>query len=253
MGAEPEMGAEETNNAGGEIQFAELDLALSPSGTEPLVDTVYAALRDAICDGRLAPGQKLPQIPLAAHLGTSRTPVRDALQRLAQEGLVRAVSFRGFVVSEFSVREVVDIYQVRLALEPMAVREAMPHYTRMDVASLYDICDRTESTDESDVVALYDLNADFHKTLIGPCPNRVAVRMLTQLWQQPSSLRMFHAQAAVGAAMKSSADGHRAIVQAVEQGDAERVVDLVTTHIEDAQQETVTALGEEPAASAAAS
>lgn len=228
-----------------EEELPKIELSLDGArNDEPLVDAVYHALRDAICDGRLAPNQKLPQIPLAAHLGISRTPVRDALQRLAQEGLVRAVSFRGFVVSEFSAREVIDVYQVRLALEPLAVGEALPHYSRMDLAKLGDVCDRTEATDVADVGELYALNAEFHRTLVEPCPNRVAVRMLTQLWQQPSSLRMFHAQAALGTAMKGSVAEHRGILEAIEAGDHDLATERVAEHIRGAQQETIVALGQ---------
>ncbi|MEZ5078026.1 MAG: GntR family transcriptional regulator [Solirubrobacterales bacterium] len=227
-----------------EEEISQIDLSIDGSGDEPLVDAVYHALRDAIVDGRLVGGQKLPQIPLAAHLGISRTPVRDALQRLAQEGLVRAVSFRGFVVSEFSAREVLDVYQVRLALEPMAVREALPHYTRMNLAQLGDICDATEATEAEDVDALYALNAEFHRTLVEPCPNRVAARMLAQLWQQPSSLRLFHAQAALGTAMKGSVAEHRQILGAIEARDHDLVIERVGEHIRAAQRETIEALGE---------
>jgi DNA-binding GntR family transcriptional regulator len=209
---------------------------------EPLVDAVYDALRDAICDGRLVSNQKLPQIPLAEHLGISRTPVRDALQRLAQEGLVRAVSFRGFVVSEFSSREVLDVYQVRVALEPMVVGEAFDGYSRMDLAKLDDICDRMQSTDVADLSELYTLNGDFHRALVEPCPNRVAVRILTQLWALPSSLRMFHAQASSGVAMRDSVGQHREILAALEAGDRELAVSRVEKHIRRAEDDTIAAL-----------
>lgn len=228
-----------------EEELPKIELTLDGAKSdEPLVDAVYHALRDAICDGRLAPNQKLPQIPLAKDLGISRTPVRDALQRLAQEGLVRAVSYRGFVVSEFSAREVIDVYQVRLALEPMVVSEALDQYSRMDLAQLGDICDRTEVTDASDVDELYALNGAFHRALAEPCPNRVAVRMLVQLWQLPSSLRLFHAQAALGTAMKDSVAEHRGILSAIEDGDVDLVTERLTSHIRSAQQETIHALGQ---------
>jgi DNA-binding GntR family transcriptional regulator len=168
--------------------------------------------------------------------------VRDALQRLAQEGLVRAVSWRGFVVSEFSAREVLDVYEVRLALEPLAVSEAVGNYTRMNIAQLFDNCDETASTSVEDVGRLYDLNREFHSALVEPCGNRLAVRMLEQLWQMPSSLRVFHAQATLGTALKESAVEHRAIVEAIEAGETKRVVKRVREHIERARQETIEAL-----------
>ncbi|MFN8151852.1 MAG: GntR family transcriptional regulator [Solirubrobacterales bacterium] len=221
------------------------DLSLErPRGDEPLVDVVYTELRDAICDGRLSANQKLPQIPLAKHLGISRTPVRDALQRLAQEGLVRAVSFRGFVVSEFSAREVLDVYQVRLALEPLAIMEAFPNYSRMDIAAMWDICDRAAATDLGEVRALYDLNSDFHMKLAEPCPNEVLVRMLRQLWQLPSSLRLFHAQAHRTSAMKASDGEHRAVLEAIEAGDRDLAVARITEHIRTAEDDTLKAFGE---------
>jgi DNA-binding GntR family transcriptional regulator len=225
--------------------FPEIKLARGALDQDmPLADAVYTALRDAICDGRLEPNMKLPQIPLADHLGISRTPVRDALQRLAQEGLVRAVSFRGFVVSEFSSREVLDVYQVRIALEPMVVREAFSHYSRLTLAEMGDICDRMEATDPADLTELYDRNGAFHRTLIDPCPNRVAVRILNQLWQLPSSLRMFHAQASNGLAMQSSVAGHRAILEAIESGDKSLAVKRVKEHVQDAEKETIRVVDE---------
>lgn len=223
-----------------------LDLS---SGDEPLVDSVYRSLRDAIIAGRLEPNRKLAQIPLAEHLGISRTPVRDALQRLAQEGLVRTVSWRGFVVSAFSARDVLDIYQIRLGLEPLAVEEALgAGYSRLLVAQLMDNCEETAATKGDEVGPLYELNRQFHLMLVEPCPNRVLVRMLDQLWHMPSSLRLFHAQATMADALKQSAIEHRAIVEAIEAGEESRLLGLVRAHIQDAQQQTIRALDGERAA-----
>lgn len=207
-----------------------------------MVDIVYRELRDAICNGRLKPNQKLPQIPLAEHLGISRTPVRDALQRLSQEGLVRAVSFRGFVVSEFSTREVLDVYQVRLALEPLAMREAFPNYSRTDVATMWDICDQMVATDVNEIERLYELNSEFHMRLAEPCPNEVLVRMLRQLWQMPFSLRLFHAQAHQTSAMEATDNEHRSVLEAIEAGDHKLAIKRLTAHIRTAEDDTLKAL-----------
>jgi DNA-binding GntR family transcriptional regulator len=210
----------------------------------PLVEAVYRTIRDAICDGRLEPNRKLAQIPLAEHLGISRTPVRDALQRLAQEGLVRTVSWRGFVVSEFSAREVLGVYEVRVALEPLAVGQAVGGHTRMQLAQLVDYCDETDRTPVEDVARLYDLNYRFHAQLVAPAGNGVLVRLLDQLWQMPASLRVFHAQASSGIALKESGPEHRGIVAALERGDRDAAVRLTRAHIELAQQQTVAALAD---------
>jgi DNA-binding GntR family transcriptional regulator len=209
---------------------------------EPLVDSVYRVLRDAICDGRLEPNHKLAQIPLAEELGISRTPVRDALQRLAQEGLVRAPSWRGFVVSEFSARDAVDIYEVRLALEPLAARKAVGHHSRAQIAELLDNCEDTAAVTQADIAEIYELNQRFHRGIVEPCENQVLVRTLDQLWQMPASLRMFHAQAVHSHALERTAEEHSGIVHALVDGDAALVEELVRTHIAKARDETVAAL-----------
>jgi DNA-binding GntR family transcriptional regulator len=209
---------------------------------EPLVDSVYRVIRDAICDGRLEPNRKLAQIPLAEQLGISRTPVRDALQRLAQEGLVRALSWRGFVVSEFSVRDAVDIYEVRLALEPLAARKAVGRHSRAQMAELLDNCEYTAAVVQEDISDVYELNHRFHAGVVEPCGNPVLVRTLDQLWQMPASLRMFHAQAVHSHALEQNAQEHRAIVEALEAGDADLVERRVRDHIAAARDETVVAL-----------
>lgn len=218
------------------------ELMLDQHSDAPLVDVVYRELRDAICTGRLKPNQKLPQIPLAEHLGISRTPVRDALQRLSQEGLVRAVSFRGFVVSEFSTREVLDVYQVRLALEPLAMREAFSSYSRTDVAAMWDICDKMVATDPTEIERLYELNSEFHMKLVEPCPNAVLVRMLRQLWQMPFSLRLFHTQAHQTSAMEATDNEHRSVLEAIEAGDRELATERLTAHIRTAEDDTLKVL-----------
>lgn len=218
-------------------------LSLEPlSPDEPLTDSVYRSLRKAIASGTLGPNTKLAQIPIATQLGISRTPVRDALQRLAQEGLVRAVSYRGFTVNEFSMREVLDVYAVRLALEPLAVESAVAHHTRMTIAQMLDICEATETIRIDDIPRLYELNRDFHTVLVSPCENALFVRLLDQLWQMPTSARVFHAQAAYGSALKASAAEHRAIVEPIREKDVETAVSCVREHIRVAQQETIEAL-----------
>src|SRR5579871_1939088 len=92
------------------------------AGMKKRQDQVIYKLRAMILQGDLAPGQRLAEIPLAADLGVSRTPVRRALAMLAQEGLVSESSSRGYVVREFSLQEVLDAIELRGVLEGLAAR-----------------------------------------------------------------------------------------------------------------------------------
>ena len=103
-----------------------------------LRDDVYRRLRDAIVDGTFTPGEQLRDLELAAWLGVSRTPVREALLRLAQNGLVLAHPGRSTIVSPLDVREVRDARDVVAAMHEVAVREAVPVLTEEDLAAMRD-------------------------------------------------------------------------------------------------------------------
>src|ERR1700730_8872448 len=91
---------------------------------QSLVDVAYVALRDAITSGVLVPGSRLREAQLASHFSISTTPVREALRRLDREGLVRLSPNRGANVTEFNLREVVDLFEVGEVVECRAVRRA---------------------------------------------------------------------------------------------------------------------------------
>lgn len=95
----------------------------------PLGEQVYSRLRAQIISGRLRPGEKLSDLRLSAELHVSRTPVREALYRLAQEGVVRVSRGRGFAVARLNRRDVRELYEIRLGLELLAVRLGGPRLT----------------------------------------------------------------------------------------------------------------------------
>lgn len=101
-----------------------------------LVDEAARALREAILDGRLRPGQRLLQDRLAEMLGVSRTPIREALQRLEREGLVRSVGRQGMVVAQLAAQDIEEIYDVREVLEGLAARLAASRISQAQLNTL---------------------------------------------------------------------------------------------------------------------
>jgi DNA-binding GntR family transcriptional regulator len=95
----------------------------------PLGDQVYAIIWERIVSRQIGPGDKLSDLRLSEDLGVSRTPVREALHRLAQDGIVRNESRRGFFLTTFSSQDVAEVYDIRTALETLSVRLALPHLT----------------------------------------------------------------------------------------------------------------------------
>lgn len=201
-----------------------------------LADRVYRELREAICDARLGAHERLVQNALADQLGISRTPVRDALLRLAQEGLVKALPWRGgYAVSEFTSEEVLHIYDVRLGLEPLALRQAVGRHTRAQIAHLRDLDALIADEPQSSVAEHYQLNQQLHAGLVEPCDNDLLKRMLEQLWSMPSALRMYHHQVAGGHGVDPAGLQHDAIIDAVEAGDGDTAEARLREHLETAR------------------
>lgn len=124
-------------------------------------------LRDAILSGALAGGQPLRQEEIAERFGVSRSPVREALRQLEGEGLVSFFPHRGAVVSELSYQEVVEITEIRLLLEPAALRHALPALGDDDLSRAGEVL-RAIDTEKDLANRWSELNWRFHATLFAP-------------------------------------------------------------------------------------
>ncbi|MGY1831202.1 GntR family transcriptional regulator [Geodermatophilus sp. SYSU D01180] len=146
-----------------------------------LRDDVYRRLRDAIVDGTFAPGEQLRDLELATWLGVSRTPVREALLRLAHSGLVLARPGRSTVVSPLDVRAVRDARDVVAAMHELAVREAVPVLTEADLAALRDANRRfAAAVDAGDVDSALRVDDELHGVLVRISGNRALATVLEQ-------------------------------------------------------------------------
>lgn len=197
----------------------------------PMADVVYESLRDAVVEGRYEPGEKLVQEQVAEELGVSRTPVRDALNRLAHEGLVQAVHGSGYLVSDLTDQDITEVFQVRERLETLALQLACGKLTRLQRARIETLIEEMAEADAADAASQFDLNRRFHQAMIEPCGNRFLLLMLDQLWDHPVSRRItrsyIHDEENVGLMI----DEHRQILQASLEDDPQRLVQLSTEHM----------------------
>ncbi|TAM74399.1 GntR family transcriptional regulator [bacterium] len=195
-----------------------------------LADRIFEAIHRAILSLELEPGTALVERELAQRFGVSKSPVRDALQRLAGEGLVSQSPHRGMTVIEVD-RELADeIYELREVLEEMAVRLATPILTPADVSAARAVLDRAqESIDGHDLARAAALNREFHGIFCRRSANRPLEDALSRLqdrvriisvlsWRQRPSMREEHEQ-------------HAQILQAAAAGDAKRASSLMREHI----------------------
>ena len=191
---------------------------------------VYEHLREEILSEHLEPGAELLEVPLSEELGVSRGPIREAIGRLAAEGLVTVRPRRGAVVRSLSKDEFLELYQVREALEVMAVRLAVPRLTPDDVAQLEDVVEHMSAHAERDEVAeFFAANLAFHGRLFAASGNTKLQELYAQLLGQMGRFRM-RSLTLRGNLQRSVAE-HRAILRAAKRGDADRAAHLMSEHI----------------------
>jgi DNA-binding GntR family transcriptional regulator len=154
----------------------------------PLGDQVYSIIWERIVSHRLRPGDKLSDLRLSEELGVSRTPVREALYRLAQEGVVRSENRRGFFVSSFSRQDVGDVYDVRAALEVLAVRQAMPALANEELMLAQDQLEQSRQLIHAGVDGAeerwLEIDRAFHRLLAQRAGNRRLEGLLDGLQTQ---------------------------------------------------------------------
>ena len=195
-----------------------------------LSQRVYTHLRDEIQSGALPPGTELQEVALSATLGVSRGPIREALGRLAAEGLVTVRPRRGAVVRELSTEEFLEAYQVREALEVMAVRLAVPRLTEADIARLEtSVAEMTACADRGDTQGFFEANSGFHRAFFDISGNRMLVDLYRGLCSQIDRYRLRSLELR-GNVERSIAE-HKAILRAAKAGDVERAVHLASEHI----------------------
>ena len=204
----------------------------------PLSDHVYQTLREAILSGLFEPHDHLVQVQLAKQLAVSRTPVRDALQRLSQEGIIRSVGSLGYVVSSLTPRDILDVYDVRLALEVEAATIAL----NMDLVTDKDLAEMRRlaglmAQDKTETSLYYDLNRDFHMVLTRICPNRMIHKILDDIWALPVSMRIFRHEMDSVINVQAMLLEHDGIIEAVSAGDSELLRKRLREHLMQARDE----------------
>jgi DNA-binding GntR family transcriptional regulator len=192
----------------------------------------YERLKDALQHAELQPGEVLSETRLSRALGISRTPVREALQQLAQEGLVQVIPGRAVTVAAPSVRSVMDVVHLRMLLEPELVRLAAETIAGEDLHALGAAVDKMASAcQDGDQLSWSRADTDFHDILGRVCPNQLLAEVVIQMRNRAHHLANIDSQTNP-ARLAACTDEHRAIVDSIEARDAEGASHAVREHIE---------------------
>ncbi|MCT1353340.1 GntR family transcriptional regulator [Gordonia sp. p3-SID1431] len=223
----------------------------APGGMFTKNDYAYAELQRRILTGVLPAGAVIPQAKLAAEIGVSTTPLREAIRRLSAEGMVELEAHRDARVTPVSADEARHLYQVRENLDPLAAALAARTRTAADIAAISNAFDRLSPiASASDVDALVR-HREFHRTVYRASGNPVLIDILERLWDKADRYRVIglsHRGDSPDDRSRVTAE-HRAIMEAVADGDAERADAVMREHIGNSLgRRAIDALTEDPVA-----
>lgn len=201
----------------------------SSSGYQTAHQYALAKLRTDILTGTLgSTGGRLVQVELAARLGLSTTPIREALRDLATEGLIQFDSHKGAVVREITREEFTDLYELRILLEPVAMTRASARAAAEELQKADGLCAAMEQAADENEWAL--LNREFHRTLQESSRYPVLVKLL-EIVQDQSNLYMSFRDIVSRSRRAAGNAEHRAILRTVAAGDAKAAADAAREHL----------------------
>lgn len=204
--------------------------AVDISKTATAAEIIFDALRRAIIEGDLKDGEPLRQDEIAKAFNTSRFPVREALTRLEQQGLVKTQRYKGAIVATLSMHEAGEIFDFRAKLEADVIRAAVPNLTSEIITMARDFLERFAAA--TDPMAYGDLNRKFHAALysVSGLPYHLSV-----IENSIDRIDRYLRAQLVMSGIERSNDEHQKILNACEAGDADLAARLTYDHIHDAK------------------
>jgi len=207
---------------------------LSPIALEnyrPLREIVFETLREAIITGVLKPGERLMEVQLAEEMGVSRTPVREAIRKLELENFVVMVPRKGAYVADISTKDIVDVFEIRAALETLAAGLAAERITDEELEELQRIL--VLNAESKTLEELVTVDTKFHDVLYRASRNERLVQIISNLREQIQRFRS--TTLATPGRMKNTLEEHKRIVDAVSERNVALAQRLAQEHIENAE------------------
>ncbi len=218
-----------------------------------VADDVHERIRDAILSRRFEPGERIDIPALAKTFDVSQMPVRQAIGRLADAGLVEIIPRSGTYIARIDPREIAETFEVRCALERLAAEAAVVHATAEDLEQIEALVDAMDETiDDAERRQRHDdLNTEFHRRIVSLSGNRKLYEIYEELEAHIKIGRVHSASGEWRARVAQEQTEHRAIFEALQQRQAEELAAALTQHIRRAQRHLVADLESQESAPAA--
>lgn len=208
---------------------------------QPLREVVCESLREAIRTGKLKPGERLMEIQLSEELGVSRTPVREAIRKLDQEGYIVMMPRRGAYVANMSIRDVNEIFEIRTALESLSNGLAAERITGEELETLQRLLVQIGSyIKEGDMDRIVETDIKFHDLLYQASRNHRLEGIISNLREQLTRFRTL--SMSYPGRLEATLEEHRAMVDAIAQGDMKAAQKAAERHMERSEQALMDAM-----------
>ncbi len=207
-----------------------------------LADEIYRQILDAISCGDVGPNERLIQEKLAAELRVSRTPVREALLRLEQEGILEIIDRTGFIIRKLNPDEVHEIYHARAAIEGHAAHILAHTADAGCVARLRQLIAREENLNSRKTVDYFNANRAIHRAIVLESGNRYLLEMFDNIWNRGTSFHLFATLEKID--LSRSLGGHDALCDPIAAGDPLKAAETMRDHIQDGLALQMTALSD---------
>jgi DNA-binding GntR family transcriptional regulator len=214
-----------------------------PRGHRTLAEKAYETLHTAIISGALRPGARLPIEELAEHLEMSPMPIREAVRRLDAVGLVDNVPHRGARVTQLSVTDLAEVYEVRLSLETLAIRRAAARFTEARAAHSRECLTQLENTGDDASVATSQAHAEFHFAFYEAAESAWLMRLIRPAWQVSERYALEWPEVR---RLEDRAAEHREILSACEAHNPDRAAEALRAHLATTANSLADAMGGAP-------
>ncbi|MDU4960856.1 MAG: GntR family transcriptional regulator [Sporomusaceae bacterium] len=202
---------------------------------KPLREVVAETLREAIINGVLKPGERLMEIQLAEELGVSRTPVREAIRRLELEGFVVMVPRRGTYVTDLSIKDINEVYEIRTVLDVLAAGLAAERITEEELEELERLLVQiSDLAEQNNVEKLIEYDSLFHDVLYRASRNDRLVGIINNLREQFTRFRSISMQ--YPGRIQNTVAEHTRLVEAIAQRNPDLAQRIAREHMENSEQ-----------------
>ena len=208
-----------------------------------LADQVYDQILEAIRDGTISTDDRIVQEKLADEFGISRTPVREALFRMEQEGILEVAGRGGFKIRTIGQAEIKELYETRCAIEAFAARLLAQRNDKATCDHLRSVIAEAEDLENKTAKAYFNANRTVHRAIVEASDNRFLLEFFDNLWNRGSSFTLFATLEETS--LEKSLGDHMALAEAIEIGDPAHAGEAIIKHISDGFELQIEALEKE--------